>query len=255
MMNIFFGSRSLYGIIVITSCCLLGASPARGQHPDVLPYISAGQLTTGGFDDGDGTLTQNLRVFNFVFGEDDPMQPFFAGDPGFRADFGGFTPGKHLHFDILSGAAFGLPSTLAYWDGAGVPHFGPTPDSESLTLQGVLAATAGSGNAQVPGFNIGTFDSAGGLHVHLSSTLNGSAGNEPASGIYLVSLGLTTDMPGVSPAKPIFIVYNSGLSDEQLGSAVNFVQSSFVPEPSAVLLACLGSAGLLLPICRHRGRR
>ena len=163
-----------------------------------------------------------------------PSQPYFDADPGWRAEpepgfpSTGFTPGKHLHFDILSGAPYGLPANLTYWDGTGSPHFGFVPNGETLTLDlagGLADATAGSGNGFIPGYNIGTFDSTGDLHVHLGSFLQGSGGNNPANGIYMMVLHPSTDMPGIAAAQPIFVLWDNGLGDgDQLAAAVDYAQ-------------------------------
>jgi hypothetical protein len=238
---------------------------AQNPHPDVAPRVQNGQVVTGGIDDTNNQFTPNLRVFDFVFGQDDPTQPYFDADPGWRAEpypgfpSTGFTPGKHLHFDILSGAPFGLPANLTYWGGTGSPHFGLVPNGETLRLDlsgGLADATAGSGNAFIPGFNIGAFDSSGDLHVHLGTFLQGSAGNNPANGIYMVVLDPSTDMPGIVPAKPIFMLWDNGLGDGgQLASAVNYAQATFVPEPPTVALVCIGGPLLLLVGMSRRARR
>jgi hypothetical protein len=250
-------AASLFGLAI---CC----RPAHGQnpHPDVAPRVQNGQVVTGGIDDTNNAFTLNLRVFDFVFGNDDPTQPYFDADPGWRAEpypgfpSTGFTPGKHLHFDILSGAPFGLPANLTYWDGTGSPHFGLVPNGETLRLDlagGLADATAGSGNAFIPGYNIGAFDSTGDLHVHLASFLQGSGGNNPADGIYMLVLGPSTDMPGIAAAKPIFMLWDNGLGDgDQLAAAVNYAQATFVPEPSSTLLACVGGVALGFTIWRKR---
>jgi hypothetical protein len=243
----------------------LGGRPADAAHPDFAPRVQGGQVVTGGLDDANNAFYPDLRVFNFAFGEDDPTQPYFDGDPGFRAEptpgfpLTGFTPGKHLHFDILSGAPFGLPATLTYWDGIGSPHFGLAPNSETLRLDlagGLADATAGSGNAFIPGYNNGTFDSTGDLHVHLATFIQGSGGNNPANGIYMAILGLSTDMPGIGAAKPAFVLWDNGLGDgQQLVDATNYVQATFVPEPSSILPAWVGGAALGFTIWRKRKGR
>ncbi len=72
----------------------------------------------------------------------------------------------------------------------------------------------------------------------------------------------STDMPGIAAAQPIFVLWDSGLGDgQQLADAVNYVQATFVPEPSTFLLISVGASGLCcLPshcACDadgHRGR-
>ncbi len=240
---------------VLTSVCLLTALSrcAIAQHPDVSPRVAGGQIVTDGYNDNDDSITPDVRVFNFVFGEDHPDQPFYTGDPGFHAVPGsGFATGNNLRFNILSGLPVGLPAALTYWDGNGTPSFGLAPNSETLTLKGgALTAVAGSGNAEVPGFVIGTFlDENPPLHVHLSSFLNGP-GVDPTDGIYLISLGLSTDSPGVGAADPLFILYDSGLSETKLQAAIGFVHTTLVPEPSSIVLAALGCAAVAALVRRR----
>jgi hypothetical protein len=242
---------SLLGGLVVFSRTV----DAQNPHPDFAPRVQGGQVVTGGINDANNVFTPNLRVFDFAFGQDDPTQPYFDADPGFRAEpetgfpSTGFTPGKHLHFDILSGGPFGLPATLTYWNGVGSPHFGLAPNSETLRLDlagGLVDATAGSGNAFIPGYDIGTFDSTGDLHIHLASYIQGSGGNNPANGIYMMVLQASTDMPGIGAAQPAFVLWDNGLGDgQQLADAVNYVQATFVPEPSALTLLSVGIVSML----------
>ncbi len=237
---------------------------AQNPHPDVAPRVQNGQVVTGGIDDTNNAFTPNLRVFDFVFGQDIPGQPYFDADPGWRAEpepgfpSTGFTPGNHLHFDILSGTPYGLPANLTYWDETGSPHFGLAPNGETLRLDlagGLADVTAGSGNGFIPGYNIGTFDSTGDLHIHLGSFIQGSGGNNPADGIYMMVLSPSTDVPGIAPAKPIFVLWDNGLGDgDQLAAAVDYAQATFVPEPSALALASVGAVALMLAIWRSQRR-
>jgi hypothetical protein len=239
---------------------------AQNPHPDIAPRVQGGTVVTGGIDDTNNAFTPDLRVFDFVFGQDDPMQPYFDSDPGFRAEpepgfpSTGFTPGNHLHFDILSGAPFGLPANLSYWDGTGSPHFGLVPNNETLRLDlagGLADVTAGSGNSFIPGYNIGAFDSTGDLHIHLATYAQGSGSNNPADGIYLIPLQVSTDMPGIGVSQPAFALWDNGLGDgQQLADAVNYVQATFVPEPSALVLGSVGIMAAMLAFWwRRRDRR
>ena len=90
---------------------------AQNPHPDVAPRVQNGQVVTGGINDANNQFTPNLRVFDFVFGQDDPTQPYFDSDPGWRAEpypgfpSTGFTPGKNL--DLL-----GRHGESTLWPGA-----------------------------------------------------------------------------------------------------------------------------------------
>ena len=103
-----FRSSTAFTLAVWFGGVILSIRPAVADnpHPDFAPRVENGQVVTGGLDDTNNAYTSNLRVFDFVFGQDDPMQPYFDADPGFRVEptsgdpNPGFTPGKHLHFDI-----------------------------------------------------------------------------------------------------------------------------------------------------------
>lgn len=246
--------------LLAASTCLSGS--AALAHQDVRPKVVDNKIVTDGRDDGTSIVTPNLRVFGYDLGEDDAVNdPYFAADPGFTAEAAsGFTDGTNLMFSILSGSQFGLPSTLTYWDGTGSPNFGAVPSLETLRLNlGSQNRTAGAGNLDVPGFSLGANDAADPLHTHLSSFLQGadgnsdpSDGNNPADGIYLLALGLTTNMPGVAAADPIFIVYNNGGLDEAIhDAAIDYVNTTLVPEPSSVVMLAVGAAGLALAARRR----
>ncbi|MEC9372878.1 MAG: hypothetical protein VYC34_03505, partial [Planctomycetota bacterium] len=98
--------------VVMISCGTLAAGhvatagPMEEPHFDVLliPDLANGRVTTGAFDDAtESVVSMNERVFPAEFGEADPMQPYFADEPGFRALEGDFE-GDSWGFDIVDQA-------------------------------------------------------------------------------------------------------------------------------------------------------
>lgn len=232
--------------------CASSSLPAQAQHADVVPRVENGRIVTGGHEDATGEEFPSLRVFGYDFGED-PLDPYFAADPGFNAPAGSLPGNSQLRFDIPSSAAAGLPVNLSYWDGTGGVTFTAPASGETLRINlGAQNATLGSGTGAVAGFAIATATSEGSLHRHLNALLNGSDGNNdpadgnpPAGGIYVLSMELSSSDPAVAPSLPIYLVYNNGLSEEAHGAAIDFVRTNIIPEPGAATLLVLPLATLL----------
>jgi hypothetical protein len=256
---------------VVMSLIVLALSPAasRAQHADVVPRVENGRIVTGGHDDATGEEFPHLRVFGYDFGED-PLDPYFASDPGFNADPGSGLPGGSQHrFNIPSATAARLPANLSYWDGTGDVAFAAPASGETLRINlGSQDVTAGAGMGALPGFAIATAASDGSLHRHLNALLNGSDGNNdpsdgspPADGIYLLAMELTSSDPAVAPSLPFYLVYNNGLSKEVHDAAIDYVSTNIVPEPGLGASALLGACLLLakrrpnaLPACCEAAR-
>jgi hypothetical protein len=227
---------------VLTTLSLLSVAVSAGaQHLDISPGTAAGRIVTGGYDDAGSSFVPDVRVFGYDFGED-PLDPYFAEDPGFRslahAQGGTYPAGATLAFDIVS--------DLQFWTGTG---FAGVPTGESLHLErGTFSVDVGTGETlPKTGLLIGTSDANGVVHEHLSAFLYGSDGNavagdgiEAAPGIYLLSLILRTDAAGVAESDPIWVVYNNGLSEEVHDEAIGWVEENLVPEPATALMLLLG---------------
>jgi len=245
------------GLAALAAAAL--APAALAQDIDIRPLVSGGQITTNGYDDGTGDIFTGKRVFLYEF-QEDPGDPFFTSDPGFNAPSGnGLTPGSQLKFNVLSGDLFGLPANLSYWDGTGTPSFGLVPHGESLDWSlGSSSVTVGSSLGDQTGYTLQTLAGSGAIHKHLSAFLNGSGGDDPTSGVYLLTMELVSSDPGTEKSLPFVVLYSNfenGISEEQAEAALAYAEALLVPEPSSMALAGLASAGLACVAVRTRRRR
>jgi hypothetical protein len=232
---------------VVTLCPFVVPSNARAEHADVRPRVENGRIVTSGYIDATSTELPDVRVFGYDFGED-PDQPFFTPDPGFNAAAGsGLPSGSQLLFNIVSADDLGLPANLSYWNGSGDVDF-VVPTDETLTLNfGAQSRIADNSTNFVAGFNLQTVPDSGAVHRHLNAFLNGG-GDDPAPGIYLVSLELQSSDANVQTSLPFFVVYNNGLSEDAHDLAITWVEENLVPipEPSTFVLATIAiAAGIL----------
>lgn len=243
-------SKSLF--LTFASLAFLVARAAADDF-DVRPIVVDGRITTNGFSDAFGDINLGQRVFVYDF-QQDPGDPFFTSDPGFNAASGsGLPAGSQVKFNVPSAADFGLPANLSYWDGSASPSFGSVPAGESL-LWNLGSNNLGVGDSLgfQAGFLLQVVSSTGAMHKHLGAFLNGSGGNDPANGIYLIPIELTDSDPSITKSKPFFILYNNGLSEAQADAAANYVQTHVIPEPSAFMLAAYGVATVALAWRKRR---
>jgi len=218
--------------------------PGLAYYEDIAPSLSSGVILTNAWVDPSGPFTANVRTFAVDF-YDDLDDPFFAGDPGFNAQPGsGLPAGSQLRFNILSGGQFDLPANLSYWSGAGPVAFGFVPNNESLRLtRSSFALVVGNTLGSQAGFNLGTIASDGSMHQHLFSFLRGADGNtipagpgswgpgdsvQATDGIYLVSLELTSSNATIIKSQPLFVLFNSNLSDTAVSAAADWVNHNLV---------------------------
>jgi hypothetical protein len=243
--------------IAIASFCSMGLP----QHADIKPDVEHARISTGAWIDTTSELTPDVRIFGYDF-QEDPLDAYFITDPGFNtAGPSGLPVASMLGFNILDGAAFGLPANLTFWNGVGSVAFNTVPNLETLRLNlGAQNRTIGSTSGEVAGFPIGTVAAGGSVHRHLGSFLQGADGNsipgdgnEPAAGIYLLSLELTSSDATIADSQPLFVVYNNGLSEATHDAAIEWVEANLVPipEPATMLMCGIVALGLMV-VCRHQ---
>lgn len=243
----------------IIALLVLIPSTTALAHFDFIPRIESNQIITAGHDDENGIDVASLRVGGYDFGEniDDPYN---IGDPGFNTvGASTFTGGTQLR---LRGLAID-GKNLRYWNGIGSPSFSPAPAGVTLDLSASPTRAATFSDASVtytpastPSLLIGSFAANGAMHVHLTSSIfadGDQLADSVPQGAYLLSFELfnqTSDgnPTGVVPSTPLFIVYNNGLTEAQHAAAINFAQSTYVPEPASLLwLISLGALLIRAP--------
>lgn len=237
--------KTVYFLLAIVGC-FCGSTLAQTDFDttgfDIKPQsVSGGLIFTGAHDDASQDEITNVQTYGYYFNNVD--NPYFDQDPGVNAASGsglqsvGAAPG--FAGPILS---FSILSSVTYWDGTGPVTQLPMPGDASLVYN--LGASSrvldGSSGAQ-SGFNLGTVNvSNGTFHKHLNAYLfgnHGTGGNPipddpiPApAGIYFVTLMFTdTGGNGTASTKPLYLVYDNGLSSDAEDQARLYIRNVYTP--------------------------
>lgn len=223
--------------VVATAALTLAAAcgSAMAHDGDIGLRIANGKIITGAVvDTPSGPMVQGIRrVFGAEF--EDLLGTAFAGEPGLFAAPGTFAMSQ-LGFDILG--------PVLRWDGAAFPP-APIP-AETITIEfGPLSRTTPLVNMIVPGFSIGV--GPGGFDEHYDFYLNAPA----SDGIYVLSMRLWSDQPGIRASDPFFIVFNWNEDERQHDQAINWARANLVPAPGTAALG-LVLAGLASGYRRRR---
>ena len=175
--------------------CALATHASHAQHTgDISPAIVDGAIVTNRL--GDDGQPVSARVFTVQLG--DTGVPHFAADPGYDAPAGTFPSGMRLGWKATA--------PLRRWNGS---DFVATDAQVRFSY---LTASFTVASAPVTGFTL-LVQSSGGIHRHLSMTLSGAGGAEPAAGAYLAEM----QMFGTSPAiegRTYWLLFNESLPSE-----------------------------------------
>jgi hypothetical protein len=234
-----------YAYTMAAGALVAAASGAAFAGEDVWVTIQNGRIAIGEADKGTNpiTFTPGVRVFEAEFGEL-PLFPNLADEPGFYTET----------LPAGAGIGFNIVDALRSWNGM---NFDTIP-TQTMSIfgepfpDGDVATTPGSAGAFVPGFQFIEADSNGFFDDHPVFQLNNQA-----DGIYLLSLDLFTDVPGIANSETFYIVFGSNLDgtfgddkafDAAIDAAVAYVNNVIIPTPGTAGL--LGLAGLMA--CRRR---
>lgn len=177
-------------------------------------------------------------VFEGEFGEDAFAN--FASEPGIASEIeegAGVNASNVIGYNVLG--------DLFYWNGTEVA----SPGAATLTIKSaggsadaVVSSSSGlqAANFMTPANLLGQAGADGDFHVDPGFTISDGA---PAGG-YGVILSLSTDdAAGIGDSNPFGIFLNFGLEEEAFEAGVEAFAES-VPEPSSIMLAVFGLAGL-----------
>lgn len=226
-----------------TAAAVLAAAPAVpvwAQAGDVGPIVQGGRLVTLGFDDEASVFAGPQRVF---FGELFLDEGVIIGDePGFGSPADIFADGTVIDVVLRSGVSF--------FGGTGPISFGTTNTTVRLfndTGLGFIDAPAfapldpdANDPARTVSINFGSGINDTHLPIQLLDSTGGISGVQ--EGFYLLEFDLRSSF--AESSLPAFFVFQFGSFDESTIQSVGaFVESNFVPAPSAAALIGLG--GLL----------
>lgn len=230
--------RFVFAITILGSIVGFAATAEADAGGDVglsVPVVGGPIVTSG----GDYTGDYAGRVFEGIIS---PTPPLETDAPGFYSANGTFTAGANIRFDFVK--------QLLYWNGTAL-----TTPTSSLTLSfgsSTSATIGGSDTEGLPGFVIAPADVNGAFHRHLWFSLPDNA----AVGLYgtVLTLGPGPGATGFSTSDSFLIAFSNGSFDDPAGGLDAMVNVAFapVPEPSAVALAGLGVAGLVIRAWRRR---
>ena len=264
----------LFGVLSV-----VGSAQAQEEgHFDVLLFDDgAGNLRAGAID-VDDLIPElgNVAIEGELFGDTSLATPTFQGeDPGFFSV-------SDTNAGLLGGVNTNLPGnaqvavdflveptlniSLAFWDDT-AGSFGATPAGEGLTLtKGASFFGTLAGTTEVLDVAIGTTSATGFLDDHPDYDLGAAT-----PGVYL-AFGEASVEGLAGPSNPFWLVFgtldvceetascsaiqeafNEGI-EEQIESAIDYVNTALVPEPSTAMLMALGLMGLSHSARRARQR-
>ncbi|MEM9186707.1 MAG: hypothetical protein AAGB00_09455 [Planctomycetota bacterium] len=258
-------SRFTFLSAVVALAVTSGSALAGDGHFDIFIGAAGGQTAYGGIDVDDGDVTPDLRVFEVEMPVDGTFPNSYSADaPGFNhpEDDGdlppgvtSLSPGDNIVVNELSLTVDGVTADLFFWDGTGPVSFAPAPVGVDFSI-----VTEFMGNS------IGTAGTGGGFDDHPDFFVG--AVTLPTPGIYLGSLEAQAGL--LDPTDPLFLVMGTDglitpeflgisqmdfdmLTDEQVDEeleevielAVEYVETSVIPEPGAAVLALVGGLGLM----------
>jgi hypothetical protein len=230
------------------------AVPAHAQHAGdiLLATTPTGQLTTLG-----------IRVYGVEF---EPLEfgEYVATNPGvdratvYPAGFGTLPGRTSLSFNLEPfGPAGAAESTLWFWDGDGsTADFAALTDGTQFKVsRGTSSVIVQGGTDPVEGFSLGTTSIAGSIHVHPFFILSGPSGDDPATGVYAVSMSFS--MPGRAASDPVLLLFATpGLDGTPMPLATAWADGvAAIPEPESIALLLAGTLVVAWRVRAARARR
>lgn len=217
-----------YAILIVVAMfmavCAIDGN-AQVHTDDIGVSLDAnGKIVTSG---GDWQGPYAGRVFEGILPS---SSPFETDAPGFAGSVGTFSPNANVRLAAVK--------ELLYWNGE---RLVPTASSMTLSYGSKSATITGTPLVDATGFDIPA-SNTGAFHRHVWYALDSSA----ADGLYgiLLTLGPGAGATGFSSSDPFLIAFGKGDVLDMEGGINAMVNAAVVPEPSGVVLAALGAAGL-----------
>lgn len=187
----------------------LSPAAALGQlhQGDILIELNgADRIVTGVVDDKSGAVVHNVRVFLGTF----EAGLNFTNEPGLDSD-AVFPPDSRLGFTIRR--------ALRVWANG---NFDTIPVERIEVRLGSLGPiVTPTSDVEVEGFSM-PVDVDGVFHHHPGYLLRSPAGD----GIYLYEFELCSDLAGISPSQPLWLVLNQNRSQKDHEEAAQWVRDN-----------------------------
>lgn len=231
----------------IAGVLLAGVALAHG--PQIQVGIHNDKIITRAlFGDGpyDDAVAPAQRVFEMPMALRDlgdandgwyaqPNASFPFTGPGIATALGGFDTGSVLSLTYGDG--------LAIWDGMGFVDPGDEQMERFRSAVNIITSDAGPFDS----FDFPAVTNTGDEHFGVNTRLLGdgiSPDTASDDGVYLLTLVLETDQPGVEASDPFYFLLNKNGSQQDADAALAYVNTNIVPEPTSI--GALIVAGALL---------
>jgi len=166
----------------------------------------------------------------------------------------GLAYGLDQTFDVGSVLEWGFADELLAWDGGEFVAAGAV-DFESFTSSQTARASTGETIALAPigpvGSDHGAYNDQSHVTIRHRLTVGGVTSVEPADGVYLATMRLTSDSSGGVASEAFYFVLSKDAplgeveaAVASLGLGASSVQWLVAPEPASAVLAALAALGL-----------
>jgi hypothetical protein len=238
--------------ILVLSCLGFIAVRASAHNPQIQIGINHNKVVTHGLflDEPYQTPTPPQRVYQIPLGQRslaDANDGWYAepnhavypyAGPGVTLIDGNFAANSILKVTFLDG--------LKTWNGSGFVDPGTEQIGASTVATftpSVLTTNSGPFNS----LSLAAVTATAGEHKTIRWRLlgDGVSPNTPSEdGVYLLSLQLSTDQPGIAPSDPYFFLLGKNATAADQSAALSYVNANLVPEPGALAVAgiCLALA-------------
>lgn len=218
-------------MIRVAALVVCAASGLSLAHEGDYGLLLDGGVVLTGIGDHDAQVINDIGERVFAAEMSLVGSNWFADEPGI------FIAANSMPDGV--GVGFVLEAALRRWDGTGGVDFSSIP-SQAMTLEfGPLSVATAAADGDVAGFSI-AYDASSptGFDEHFDFLLDAATGE----GIYLLQMRFTVD--GFTDSLSTWTVFNAGLDEELHETAIEYVESTYVPAPGALAMLAAGLVGV-----------